>query len=166
MVLALYLAISVYRRVRVIDARKDLVYMRTVTRDDVNTPYGRCSDCECKTRSHLLEPAEYEIYMGEEITRDADIFAANGWEEVEEVEKYEMVIEPKVMCHKCWVVKQTQFSSLVKNRYDRWMKETISHAPEIKRAVNTQVAYDFKDSKTISALKNLARQLKEAALDG
>ncbi len=58
------------------------------------------------------------------------------------------------------------FLTLVKNKYDLWMKETISHAPEIKRAVNTQVAYDFKDDKTISALKNLARQLKEAALDG
>ena len=151
---------------RVIDASKDLAYMRTVTRDDVNTPYGRCCDCECKTRSHLLEPAEYEIYKAEEITRSADIFAADGWEEVEEVEKYEMVIEPKVLCHKCWVVKQTQFASLVKKKYDVWMKETILHAPEIKKAVNTQVAYDFKDDKTISALKNLARQLKEAALDG
>jgi hypothetical protein len=166
MVLALYLAISVYRRVRVIDARKHLAYMRTVTRDDVNTPYGRCSGCECKTRSHLLEPAEYEIYKSEAISSSSDIYAASGWEEVEEVEKYEMVIEPKVMCHKCWVVKQNQFSSLVKNKYDMWMKETIKHAPEIKKAVNTQVAYDFEDDKTIAALKNLAKQLKEAALDG
>ena len=140
--------------------------MRTVTRDDVNTPYGRCADCECKTRSHLLEPAEYEIYKSEAISSSSDIYAASGWEEVEEVEKYEMVIEPKVMCHKCWVVKQNQFSSLVKNKYDMWMKETIKHAPEIKKAVNTQVAYDFEDDKTIAALKNLAKQLKEAALDG
>ena len=151
---------------RVIDASKDLAYMRTVTRDDVSTPYGRCSDCECKTRSHLLEPAQYEIYKAEEITRSADIFAADGWEEVEEVERYEMVIEPKVLCHKCWVVKQQQFALLVKKKYEVWMKETILHSSEIKKAVNTQVAYDFKDDKTISALKNLARQLKEAALDG
>jgi|TARA_B100001094_G_scaffold272005_1_gene277593 hypothetical protein len=46
------------------------------------------------------------------------------------------------------------------------MDKTILHAVEIKKAVNTQVAYDFEDEKTIAALKNLASQLKEAALDG
>ena len=151
---------------RVIDASKDLAYMRTVTRDDVKTPYGRCSDCECKTRSHLMEPAEYEIYTTEEIKRSPDLHAATRYEEVTEVDRYEMVLEPKVLCHKCWVAKQQQFSSLVKKKYEVWMKETILHSSEIKKAVNTQVAYDFEDNKTISALKNLARQLKEAALDG
>jgi len=164
--IALYLAISVYRRVRVIDARKVFVFMRTVTRDDVTTPYGRCTNCECKTRSHLMEPAEYEIYTAEEIKRSTDLHAATRYEEVSEVDKYEMVLEPKVMCHKCWLSKQQQFSSLVRKKYDLWMKETILHSSEIKKAVNTQVAYDFEDDKTISALKNLARQLKETALDG
>ena len=77
-----------------------------------------------------------------------------------------MVIEPRVICHKCWVIKQTKFANLVEKRYSTWMDKTILHAVEIKKAVNTQVAYDFGDEKTIAALKNLASQLKEAALDG
>ena len=52
---------------KVIDASKVLPVMRTVTRDDVNAPYSRCVDCDCKTRSHVLEPAEYEIYTEEVI---------------------------------------------------------------------------------------------------
>ena len=141
------------------------MFMRTVTRDDVTTPYGRCTNCECKTRSHLMEPAEYEIYTAEEIKSSTDLHAATRYEEVSEVDKYEMVLEPKVMCHKCWLSKQQQFSSLVRKKYDLWMDKTILHSSEIKKAVNTQVAYDFEDDKTISALKNLARQLKETALD-
>lgn len=140
--------------------------MRTVTRDDVTTPYGRCVDCECKTRSHLLDAAEYEIYTEESITRSPDLHASVRYEEFEEVDKYEMVIEPRVVCHKCWLVKQSKFAKLVESKYELWMDKTIQHAVEIKKAVNTQVAYDFENDKAIAALKNLALQLKEAALDG
>ena len=140
--------------------------MGTVVRDDVSTPYCRCIDCGVKTRSHVLEPAEYEIYKGEVILGSSDVYASEGWEEVEEVDKYEMVVEPKVICHRCWLVRQEKFAKLVKSRYDLWMDKTVLHAAEIKKAVNTQIAYDFEDDKTILALKNLARQLKEAALDG
>ena len=164
--IALYLAISVYRRVRVIDARKVLRLMRTVTRSDVNAQYSRCVDCGCPTRSHVLEPAEYEIYKAEVISGTSDIYSSQGWEEVDEVDKYEMVVDATVMCHACWVVKQGQFAKLVQTKYDLWMDKTILHSAEIKKAVNTQVAYDFEDDKTIAALKNLATQLKEAALDG
>lgn len=151
---------------KVIDASKVLLVMRTVTRDDVSDPYSRCVDCDCKTRSHVLEPAEYEIYTEEVIVGTSDSHASKGWEDVDEVDKYEMVIEPRVICHKCWVIKQTKFAKLVEKKYSTWMDKTILHAVEIKKAVNTQVAYDFEDEKTISALKNLASQLKEAALDG
>lgn len=140
--------------------------MGTVVRDDVNAPYSRCVDCGVKTRSHVLEPAEYEIYKGEAILGSSDMYASEGWEEVEEVDKYEMVIEPTVICHKCWLIKQGKFAQRIKSRYDTWMDKTVLHAAEIKKAVNTQIAYDFEDEKTIHALKNLAKQLKEEALDG
>ena len=140
--------------------------MGTIIRDDVNTPYGRCTDCGCKTRSHVLEPAEYEIYKSEVILGSSDVYASEGWEEVEEVDKYEMVIEATVMCHKCWCIKQDKFAERIKAKYELWMDKTVFHAAEIKKAVNTQIAYDFEDDKTILALKNLAKQLKEAALDG
>ena len=140
--------------------------MGTIVRDDVSTPYGRCVVCGVKTRSHVLEPAEYEIYKGEVIMGSSDVYASEGWEEVEEVDKYEMVIEPTVICHKCWSIKQDKFAQLIKSKYELWMDKTVLHAAEIKKAVNTQIAYDFEDDKTILALKNLAKQLKEAALDG
>ena len=151
---------------RVIDASKALLIMRTVTRDDVNAPYSRCVDCDCKTRSHVLEPAEYEIYTEEVIVGSSDSHASKGWEDVDEVDKYEMVIEARVVCHRCWLIKQSKFAKLVESKYPLWMDKTIQYAVEIKKAVNTQVAYDFEDEKTIAALKNLALQLKEAALDG
>ena len=140
--------------------------MRTVTRDDVNTPYSRCVDCGCKTRSHVLEPAEYEIYTEEVIVGTSDSHASKGWEDVDEVDKYEMVVEPRVICHRCWLIKQSRFAKLVEKRYSIWMDKTILHAVEVKKAINTQVAYEFEDDKTIAALKNLATQLKEVALDG
>ena len=140
--------------------------MGTIVRDDVNAPYSRCVDCGVKTRSHVLEPAEYEIYKGEVIMGSSDMYASEGWEEVEEVDKYEMVIEATVMCHKCWCIKQDKFAQRIKAKYELWMDKTVLHAAEIKKAVNTQIAYDFEDDKTILALKNLAKQLKEAALDG
>ena len=164
-VTALTLPLLLFRYDSVKDATKLSDTMRTVTRDDVNAPYSRCRDCNCKTRSHVLEPAEYEIYKAEVISGTSDIYSAQGWEEVDEVEKYEMVTEPTVMCHKCWLVKQDKFADLVKAKYDLWMDKTILHVAEIKKAVNTQIAYDFEDDTTIHALKNLAKQLKEAALD-
>lgn len=164
-VTALTLPLLLFRYDSVKDATKLSDIMRTVTRDDVNAPYSRCRDCNCKTRSHVLEPAEYEIYKAEVISGTSDIYSAQGWEEVDEVEKYEMVTEPTVMCHKCWLVKQDRFADLIKAKYDLWMDKTILHVAEIKKAVNTQIAYDFEDDTTIHALKNLAKQLKEAALD-
>ena len=139
--------------------------MRTVTRDDVNAPYSRCVDCECKTRSHILEPAEYEIYKAEVISGVSDIYSAQGWEEVDEVEKYDMVLEAVVMCHRCWGNVQSSFVNMVKKNFEQWSAEVKPHATAIKRAINTQVYYDFTDKQTIDALKILAKKLKEASLD-
>ena len=35
--------------------------MGTIIRDDVKAKFGPCESCEVWTRSHVLEPAEYEI---------------------------------------------------------------------------------------------------------
>ena len=139
--------------------------MRTVTRDDVSTPYSRCRDCNCKTSSYVIETAEYEIYKEEVIVGMADENAAEQWEDVEEVEKYDMVIDPVVICHKCWLQKQEEFAKLVKKNSPKWSKDVIVNATAIKRAVNTQVYYEFDNEETVNTLKGLAKQLKEAALD-
>jgi len=138
--------------------------MRTVTRDDVVTPYGRCRDCECKTRSHLLEAAEYEIFITDGYR--APVNRVQAFSDAIDVEEYEMVTEPVVLCHKCWVDKQAKFARLIETNYQLWMDETILHVASVKKAVNTLIAYEFDDPKTIAALKNLATKLKEDALDG
>ena len=113
----------------------------------------------------MLEPAEYEIYKQEVIVGMSDENASEQWEDVEQVEKYDMVIDPVVMCHKCWLQKQGEFAKLVSKNNPKWSKDVIVNATAIKRAVNTQVYYEFDNQETVSTLKELAKQLKEAALD-
>jgi hypothetical protein len=93
--------------VSVIGASEVLAFMGTVTRGDVGAPYGRCIDCDCKTRSHVLEPAEYEIHIAE--GRMGPAHNRNqSHSEVNDSEVFEMVVGPKVLCHKCWLIKQSK----------------------------------------------------------
>jgi hypothetical protein len=145
---------------------KVLQFMATVTRDDVRPKYGKCVSCGTGTRSHVLEPAEYEIIKQEVLVDESDVYSNDQWEEYEEVERYEMAIEAVVMCHRCWVSKQEVFASFIKDKFEEWKGDVISHSNSIKKAINTQVYYDYEDEKTIKALKILAKKIKEAALDG
>lgn len=137
----------------------------TIVRDDVSTPWGECKKCGVGTRSHELEPAEYEIYIEEVIVGSADAYSAKQWEDVEEVEKYELAVEALVMCHRCWRDLQESFVKMVKRNFTKWSEDIKSHVNPVKKAVNTQVYYDFNDAQTIDALKILAKKLKEASLD-
>ena len=65
----------------------------TIVRDDVSTPWESAKKCGVGTRSHELEPAEYEIYIEEVIVGNADAYSAKQWEDVEEVEKYELAVD-------------------------------------------------------------------------
>lgn len=136
-----------------------------MVREDVSTPWGECKNCGVGTRSHELEAAEYEVVLEEVIVGTADAYAANQWEDVDEVEKYEMVLEAVVMCHRCWVNVQSSFVKMVKENFEQWSGEVKAHATAIKRVINTQVYYEFTDKQTIDALKILAKKLKEASLD-
>jgi len=137
-----------------------------IVRDDVATPWGLCIDCGCGTRSHELEAAEYEVYTAEAVRHASDIYASVEYEEVEEIDRYEMITEAVVMCHKCWVARQDKFRAFVQKKWELWSGDPVTHVTAIKRAVNTQVYYGYEDEKTIEALKKLAKLLKEAALDG
>lgn len=145
---------------------KVLGIMGTVVRDDVKTKYGKCSSCGVGTRSHVLEPAEYEIIKQEVLVDESDVYSNDQWEEYEEVEKYEMVLEAVVMCHRCWLSKQSVFADFIKDKFESWKETPIANATAIKKAINTQVYYNYSDEKTIKALKILAKKIKEAALDG
>ena len=114
----------------------------------------------------MLEPAEYDIYVEEVIVGSSDAYAAQGWEDVDEVEKYEQVLEPVVMCHACWKSMEESFCSMIQSNYEAWMGDILGKSSAIKKAVNTQIYYSFEDPKTIAALKNLAQELKEVATRG
>ena len=143
-----------------------ILWIMGIVRDDISTPWGKCIDCGCGTRSHELEPAEYEIFTTEAIVAGSDVYASKEWEDVEDVEKFERVLDAIVMCHKCWSAKQTVFVSFVRKHFENWRDNALDHAADIKHAVNTQVYYDYDDAQTIDALKILAKKLKEASLNG
>jgi len=141
------------------------VMSKTIVRDDVSTPWGECKNCGVGTRSHELEAAEYEVFLEEVIVGTSDAYSSNQWEDVDEVEKYDMVLDAVVMCHRCWGNVQSSFVNMVKKNFEQWSAEVKPHATAIKRAINTQVYYDFTDKQTVEALKILAKKLKEASLD-
>ena len=142
-----------------------LFMSRTIVRDDVSTPWGECKKCGVGTRSHELEPAEYEIFVEEVIVGTADSYSAKQWEDVEEVEKYELAVDALVMCHSCWSDLQESFVKMVKGNFTKWSEDIKSYVNPVKKAVNTQLYYDFNHTQTIEALKILAKKLKEASLD-
>lgn len=141
------------------------IMSNTIVRDDVRTPFGECKNCGVPTRSHELEPAEYEVFVEEVIVGTADTYSAKQWEDVEEIEKYELAVDALVMCHRCWSDVQSSFVKMVKRNFDKWSEDIKSHVNPVKKAVNTQIYYDFSDAQTIEALKILAKKLKEASLD-
>lgn len=140
--------------------------MGTIVRDEVRAKHGPCEGCGVRTRSHVLEPAEYEIIKEEVIVGSSDVHAGKGWEDVEEVERYDMVLDALVMCHHCWTGRQERFAKFVKRRFEEWRDDIPAHHNAVKKAINTQIYYDYTDDTTIQALKILAKSVKEAALDG
>ena len=56
--------------------------------------YGGCISCGIGTRSHVLEPPEYESYEQEVIVEQSDDFASKKWEEVDTVTKWAISDEP------------------------------------------------------------------------
>lgn len=145
---------------------KVFMLMGTIVRDEVRAKQGPCEGCGVRTRSHVLEPAEYEIIKEEVIVGSSDVYASKGWEDVEEIERYDMVLDAVVMCHRCWSERQERFASFVKKHFEEWRDDLVVHHNAVKKAINTQIYYDYTDEKTIQALKILAKAVKEAALDG
>ena len=54
---------------------------------------------------------------------------------------------------------------MVKSNFTKWSEDIKSYVNPVKKAVNTQLYYDFSHLQTIEALKILAKKLKEASLD-
>ena len=148
----------------VIVGTKGLAFMARIIRPEISTRAGPCTNCGKKTRSHELEPAEYEEYMQEVIVGSSDQYQSRkGWEDFEEQLRSEIVVDALVMCHGCWSEKQTTFSTKIQKGSPKWMEDPVLNAAAIRKSMETLKYYDFDDSQLIDTLTKLVRSLKEAA---
>ncbi len=109
--------------------------MRRVTRVDVATPYAKCIVCTVGTRSHILEPAEYDEYEQEIIVGESDEFASEQWEDIDTITKYSLAKEARVMCHKCWVKECDAFRIKIDNCFEDWVASPLMNIRKIVSAI-------------------------------
>jgi hypothetical protein len=150
----------------VIVGTKKLRSMARIIRPEIRTRSGPCVECKKKTRSHELEPAEYEEYMQEVIVNRSDVQAGKGWEDVEEELRSEIAIEPVVMCHGCWTSKQESFGLRMSGKFSEWTENPIANAAPIRKSMETLKYYGFDDVDIINMITKLVKKLKAAALNG
>jgi hypothetical protein len=139
--------------------------MKRITRDDVATPYAKCIVCRIGTRSHILEKARYSEFTSEEIMDESDTYSTKQWEEIEEITKFQLDEDAIVMCHKCWVKKETQFINFIDNRFNEWKGDPIENAQNIAALVKSMNYYKFiaevPHKKTREQIFDLVKTLKE-----
>lgn len=123
--------------------------MKVVKRPEINVPYGKCTDCGCNTRSHVLEIPDYEEYE-EQVFRDLEEYqAAKKGEEPEEdaefVVKYRRLEEPKVMCHRCWIGNREKASVYLEKKIPEWTSDPLTHLPKIRKFLHDWDYFDFSE---------------------
>ena len=100
---------------------------------------------------------EEEVVVGK-----SDDYASNTWEEVEEVTKFEIAEEAVVMCHKCWLKRQEEFSEFLSKKLVTWTTEPAMYTPAIKKAIQTVNYYEFDDVTLKANIKAIRKALVEA----
>jgi len=139
--------------------------MARITRPEMRPQSGPCVNCKKKTRSHVLELAEYEEYMQEVVVGRSDLQARKGWEDVEEQLRSEIVVEALVMCHECWTGKEKIFHNKIQKHWMAWDADPIANAASIRKAMETLQYYEFVDLETVDILTRLVKKLKAAVLN-
>jgi len=137
--------------------------MSLVTRDDVATPYSTCKTCKRPTRSHVLEPALYEEYIAEVVINSADEYANKQWEETEEVVKVKQNSDPIVVCHNCWVKRESEIKDIIEKEYKKWSKNPLVHIHRIQ--VVAEVCHYYKFESQMKTMKKLIKEIKESKND-
>jgi hypothetical protein len=136
--------------------------MAKVIRTDVATPYSKCLKCGVGTRSHVLEPAQYDEFTEEVITEESDDFAKEQWEEVETITKYALSDSAVVMCHKCWLKSKEVMSETLDKFYDSWMKSPQKSLRRIMSFTSAVKYYNYERSFSPSESIKVA-ELRKAA---
>ena len=145
-------------------------FMKVVTREGVRGPAGNCKGCGKISRSHILEPAQYEEY---EIATDSEEeeYRASYEEETgeDEVELRYMLLErPTVMCHGCWVRFKDDQVSALEGAYDEWIANPISASPHIKMFLKRWKYHKFShetEEHVLSKVADVQNAIKEALLN-
>jgi uncharacterized protein Yka (UPF0111/DUF47 family) len=110
---------------------------------DVATPYSTCKVCDKPTRSHVLEPAQYEEFTVEAVINQSDDYANKRWEEVEEVVKARKAADPIVLCHTCWLSKNKELATIIESEFDVWMDDTMGSINRIHSIAHSCKYYQF-----------------------
>tara|TARA_B100000902_G_C26779713_1_gene654448 strand:+ start:120 stop:590 length:471 start_codon:yes stop_codon:yes gene_type:complete len=121
--------------------------MKVVKLDGINAPYGKCVDCGCATRSHVLEYPDYEEYE-EQVFRDREEYQAaqrgdDPEEDAEYVIRYKRLSEPEVMCHKCWVLQREKASNFFNKNANKWQQDMPNNITKIRKFLKDWVYFDF-----------------------
>ena len=153
--------------------------MKVVKLDGLNSPYGKCVDCRCATRSHVLEYPDYEEYE-EQVFRDREEFQAaqrgdDPDEDAEYVIRYKRLSEPEVMCHKCWVMQREKAINYLSKNTNKWSEDMPNNITKIRKFLKDWTYFDFSGlNKSFTpppqeadlAVKSLHKQVKDFLTGG
>ena len=146
------------------------LFMKVVTRDNVRGPSGDCKGCGATTRSHILEPAQYEEYElvtgAEQEEYQASYKEDTGEDEVEI--RYMLLERPTVMCHKCWIRFRDDQIAALDESYDEWMADPLGSSPHIKMFLKRWKYHQFaheSEEHVLEKVKAIANAIKEAMLN-
>ena len=120
--------------------------MKVVKREGINAPYGKCTDCGVRTRSHVLEYPDYEEYE-EEIPEELQEYQGRKKFETDEdpqvIIKYQRLNEPTVICHKCWVKNRDKAVAYLNQHLANRMEDLPTHITKARKFLKDWQYFDF-----------------------
>ncbi len=126
--------------------------MKVVKRQEVNSPYGKCTECGVGTRSHVLEYPDYEEYE-EEIPEELQEYQGRKKFETDEdpqvIIKYQRLNEPTVICHRCWVKQREKAITYLHKNLANWMDDIPTHITKARKFVKDWQYFDFSGTRNI-----------------
>ena len=126
--------------------------MKVVKRDGINAPYGKCTDCGVRTRSHVLEYPDYEEYE-EEIPEELQEYQGRKKFEADEdpqvIIKYQRLNEPTVICHRCWVIQRDKAIAYLNKNLKNWMADIPTHITKARKFVKDWQYFDFSGTRNV-----------------
>ena len=126
--------------------------MKVVKRDGINAPYGKCTDCGVRTRSHVLEYPDYEEYE-EEIPEELQEYQGRKKFEADEdpqvIIKYQRLNEPTVICHRCWVIQRDKATAYLNKNLKNWTADIPTHITKARKFVKDWQYFDFSGTRNV-----------------